>query len=33
VIFYEEPALRRAFGADYEAYCRETGRWWPRRRP
>jgi protein-S-isoprenylcysteine O-methyltransferase Ste14 len=30
VVLYEEPALRRSFGADYEAYCRRVGRWWPR---
>ena len=29
VIFYEEPALRRKFGADYEDYCHHTRRWWP----
>ena len=31
VVAYEEPALRRMFGKDYEAYRRTTGRWWPRR--
>jgi len=30
VVFYEEPTLRRKFGADYEEYCRNVGRWWPR---
>ena len=30
VLAYEEPTLRRTFGKDYEAYCRKTGRWWPR---
>ena len=30
VIFYEEPTLRRRFGADYEAYCRAVPRWIPR---
>jgi protein-S-isoprenylcysteine O-methyltransferase Ste14 len=30
VVFYEEPTLQRKFGADYEAYCRNVGRWWPR---
>jgi protein-S-isoprenylcysteine O-methyltransferase Ste14 len=30
VIFYEEPALRRKFGDEYEAYCRRVYRWWPR---
>jgi protein-S-isoprenylcysteine O-methyltransferase Ste14 len=29
VLFYEEPTLRRTFGADYEAYCRQVGRWLP----
>lgn len=29
VLFYEEPTLRRTFGADYEAYCRRVGRWCP----
>lgn len=32
VIAYEEPVLREKFGADYVAYCRETGRWIPRMR-
>jgi protein-S-isoprenylcysteine O-methyltransferase Ste14 len=27
---YEEPHLRRIFGADYEAYCARVGRWLPR---
>ena len=30
VALYEEPTLRRGFGADYEAYCRRVNRWWPR---
>jgi protein-S-isoprenylcysteine O-methyltransferase Ste14 len=30
VVFYEEPTLRRKFGADYERYCRNVHRWWPR---
>lgn len=30
VLAYEEPTLRRTFGADYEAYCKRTGRWWPK---
>lgn len=30
---YEEPTLRRAFGADYEDYVRRVGRWLPRLRP
>jgi protein-S-isoprenylcysteine O-methyltransferase Ste14 len=32
VRFYEEPALRRKFGADYENYCRNVPRWIPRLR-
>jgi len=27
VLFYEEPTLRRLFGAQYEAYCRTVPRW------
>jgi protein-S-isoprenylcysteine O-methyltransferase Ste14 len=30
VIFYEEPTLRKKFGSDYENYCRNVRRWWPR---
>jgi protein-S-isoprenylcysteine O-methyltransferase Ste14 len=30
VVLYEEPTLRRTFGQDYEAYCRQVSRWWPR---
>lgn len=30
VVFYEEPTLRRGFGAPYEAYCRAVPRWIPR---
>jgi len=30
VFFYEEPTLRKAFGADYQEYCRHVGRWIPR---
>jgi len=33
VHFYEEPALRQQFGAEYEAYCRAVPGWWPRLRP
>jgi protein-S-isoprenylcysteine O-methyltransferase Ste14 len=33
IIQYEEPTLRRMFGADYEAYFREVHRWIPRLRP
>jgi protein-S-isoprenylcysteine O-methyltransferase Ste14 len=32
VRLYEEPALARQFGADYEAYRRAVPGWWPRRR-
>jgi protein-S-isoprenylcysteine O-methyltransferase Ste14 len=32
VIFYEEPTLRHKFGADYEEYCHNVHRWWPRLR-
>jgi protein-S-isoprenylcysteine O-methyltransferase Ste14 len=32
VIFYEEPTLRGKFGAQYEDYCRNVRRWWPRLR-
>ena len=31
VVLYEEPTLRRTFGNEYEAYCRRTTRWWPKR--
>ena len=27
VMWYEEPALRRTFGQEYEAYCDRVGRW------
>jgi protein-S-isoprenylcysteine O-methyltransferase Ste14 len=30
---YEEPTLRRRFGAQYEAYRRAVPAWWPRRHP
>ena len=30
VIGYEEPTLRRSFGAEYEAYTQRVGRWIPR---
>jgi len=33
VLFYEEPALRSKFGKEYEDYCRNVRRWWPRLRP
>ncbi len=31
IVAYEEPTLRRTFGADYEAYLDRVGRFWPRR--
>jgi protein-S-isoprenylcysteine O-methyltransferase Ste14 len=31
VVWYEEPALRRLFGGEYEAYCSGVRRWMPRR--
>lgn len=31
VVVYEEPTLRRLFGADYEAYCGSVSRWRPHR--
>ena len=31
--WYEEPALRRRFGAEYEAYRCAVPGWWPRRHP
>jgi len=33
VIPYEEPTLRKMFGADYQEYCRNVPRWIPRLRP
>jgi protein-S-isoprenylcysteine O-methyltransferase Ste14 len=30
VLFYEEPTLRKKFGAGYEQYCQNVDRWWPR---
>ena len=30
VRFYEEPTLRKKFGAEYEEYCRNVRRWLPR---
>ena len=30
VVFYEEPTLHKKFGAEYDDYCRNVGRWWPR---
>jgi protein-S-isoprenylcysteine O-methyltransferase Ste14 len=31
VVLYEEPHLRRAFGAEYENYSLRVGRWLPKR--
>ncbi|MGA8027155.1 MAG: isoprenylcysteine carboxylmethyltransferase family protein, partial [Bryobacteraceae bacterium] len=33
IVFYEEPTLRGKFGKDYEEYCRNVRRWWPRLSP
>lgn len=30
VVLYEEPYLRRQFGAEYYDYCAKVGRWLPR---
>jgi len=30
VLLYEEPTLRKMFGAEYEEYCRNVRRWLPR---
>jgi len=30
VVLYEEPYLRRRFGAEYHDYCAKVGRWLPR---
>jgi protein-S-isoprenylcysteine O-methyltransferase Ste14 len=30
VLLYEEPALRRKFGIEYDEYCRRVPRWFPR---
>jgi protein-S-isoprenylcysteine O-methyltransferase Ste14 len=32
VVWYEEPTLRRTFGQEYESYCRQVNRWWPKLR-
>src|SRR6266516_3076260 len=32
VVSYEEPTLRQTFGSEYEEYCREVRRWWPKRK-
>jgi protein-S-isoprenylcysteine O-methyltransferase Ste14 len=33
VFLYEEPTLRRTFGAEYETYCAHVPRWLPRFTP
>lgn len=33
VVFYEEPTLRKTFGAEYETYCSHVPRWIPRLTP
>jgi len=33
VLLYEEPHLRKVFGADYEEYCKNVRRWIPRITP
>lgn len=33
VVLYEEPTLRRSFGADYAAYCHHVRRWLPGAHP
>ena len=30
VLLYEEPKLRKTYGAKYEAYCARVPRWIPR---
>lgn len=32
VLWYEEPTLRRTFGAEYDGYCGQVRRWSPRLR-
>jgi protein-S-isoprenylcysteine O-methyltransferase Ste14 len=33
VVFYEEPTLRRTFGAEYAVFCAHVPRWIPRLHP
>jgi protein-S-isoprenylcysteine O-methyltransferase Ste14 len=33
VRYYEEPTLRRTFGAEYDVHCGRVGRWLPGRSP
>jgi protein-S-isoprenylcysteine O-methyltransferase Ste14 len=30
VRWWEEPTMTKRFGAEYEAYCKQVPRWWPR---
>lgn len=30
VLLYEEPVLREKFGSEYDGYCKNVRRWWPR---
>jgi protein-S-isoprenylcysteine O-methyltransferase Ste14 len=30
IVYYEEPTLKRLFGASYESYCKSVPRWIPR---
>jgi protein-S-isoprenylcysteine O-methyltransferase Ste14 len=32
VLLYEEPVLREKFGGEYDDYCKNVRRWWPRAR-
>jgi protein-S-isoprenylcysteine O-methyltransferase Ste14 len=32
VVLYEEPTLHETFEGDYETYCEQVGRWWPKGR-
>jgi len=32
VMGYEEPTLRRGFGASYDAFTKQAGRWFPKLR-
>jgi protein-S-isoprenylcysteine O-methyltransferase Ste14 len=33
VLAYEEPKLQATFGAEYDAFCANVPRWFPRLRP
>lgn len=33
VLLSEEPVLRHKFGNEYDVYCKNVRRWWPRVRP